>query len=425
MTSNTGKDMPSDVIVSVEGLSKKLCRSLKRSFLYGLSDITHEIICKPRNQNLRTAEFWALKDISFTLKKGECLGIIGPNGSGKSTLLKLLIGLMKPDKGTIMVKGSVAPLIALGAGFNPILSGRENIFINLSILGLSQKEIAACVDEVIAFAELEEAIDSPLRTYSTGMAARLGFACAIQTKPDILMVDEILAVGDIKFRSKCYKKIADLKENGTSIIIVSHNPAQISQVCDIAMIINKGDFIDIGPATEMMGNYEDILVSQQQDIANPEITAKPKQEAYFENVFLEDDQHNRIPHLKTNENGSLVFQIHTKTSYKKLGIGFYLKSDKVSQGTLLRFFSNEEQQFWSVAAGSHQIKLCLTPALMAAGMYTLKAFIFDADPLNVLDGVDAHHIKVSSDIPLLNSVYHQQKEWSITSAQDIKGKAHA
>ncbi|MGH1398887.1 MAG: ABC transporter ATP-binding protein [Alphaproteobacteria bacterium] len=402
------------VAISVKGLSKKLSRSLKLSLLYGLKDIVCELTNTTRKTKLRKSEFWALQNISFDLKHGECLGVIGPNGSGKSTLLKLITGIIKPDKGSITINGKIAPLIALGAGFNPLLSGRENIFINMSILGMGAKEIKECINEVINFAELEEAIDSPLRTYSTGMAARLGFACAIHVKPEILLVDEILAVGDIKFRSKCYKKIAALKSSGTSIIVVSHNPATISHVCDRAIVINKSKFLEIGPASEIMAKYEELLLkSNDNDKTTQSLTFQKNEDTFIESINFKNKNNKVTDHLTSNENGTLSVSIASKITKKKIGIGVYFKSDKVSQGTVLRIFSNEEKKFWSLKAGLNDLEIQFEPLLMNAGMYVLKIFIFEQDPINVIDGVDGIHMKVLSKQLHLDSLYMQPKSWKI------------
>ncbi len=176
--------------------------------------------------------FTALENISFEVKKGECLGIIGRNGSGKSTLLGLIAGVLKPDEGEIEVKGKVLPLLELGAGFHPDLTGRENILLNGVLLGLTRKEINKKMDSIIDFAELREFIDQPLRTYSSGMIARLGFSIMIHLDPDILLIDEILAVGDIAFQKKCRDKIISFKKNGTTILLVSHNLEDILTLCD-------------------------------------------------------------------------------------------------------------------------------------------------------------------------------------------------
>lgn len=206
--------MSDDVLVKVDNVSKRFCHSLKRSLWYGLQDLGSEIgghrhgggsglPQSSANVQLRPDEFWAVKDVSFELRRGECLGLIGRNGAGKTTLLKMLNGLIKPDTGRIVMKGNVNALIALGAGFNPILSGRENIYTNASILGLNSAQTGQKLEEIVEFSEIEEFVDSPVQTYSSGMQVRLGFAIATALNPDILILDEVLAVGDQRFRSKC------------------------------------------------------------------------------------------------------------------------------------------------------------------------------------------------------------------------------
>ena len=231
------------LLIEASGISKKFCRDLKRSLWYGVKDSVHDLCAyNSRNQsnNLRNGEFWANHDLSFAVKRGECLGLIGGNGAGKTTVLKMLNGLIKPDSGQVRIRGKVAALIALGAGFNPVLTGRENILINGSILGLSRKRILAKLDEIVDFAELSDFIDSPVRSYSSGMNVRLGFAIAtILQEPDVLILDEVLAVGDRAFRSKCFNRIEDLKKK-SAVILVSHDQRAINLTCNRALHIEKG-----------------------------------------------------------------------------------------------------------------------------------------------------------------------------------------
>lgn len=189
----------------------------------------------------RTTSFWALKDVSFTINKGEAVGIIGKNGSGKSTILKLIAGVMVPTKGKVVVKGRIAPLIELGAGFHPELSGRENVYLNGTILGLRRSEIDGLFKKIVDFSELEEFIDTPVKHYSSGMFMRLAFAIAVHTSPDILLIDEILAVGDEEFQKKCLRKMKDFKKKGVTILFVSHSLEDVEDFCDKAIYIKDGE----------------------------------------------------------------------------------------------------------------------------------------------------------------------------------------
>lgn len=233
----------SDTLVKVENVSKKFCRSLKRSLWYGMQDIGAELLGRSHSQNglapLRTDEFWAIKELDFELKRGDCLGLIGRNGAGKSTLLKILAGLLKPDHGRITIHGRLGALIELGTGFNPILSGRENVYVNGSILGFSRKEIDRKFDEIVAFSEIEEFIDTPVKNYSSGMKVRLGFAVAVHMDPDVLILDEVLAVGDAGFRMKSYNKMREMM-NSAAVIFVSHSMPNISRACNQVLLLERG-----------------------------------------------------------------------------------------------------------------------------------------------------------------------------------------
>ncbi|MEL0455956.1 ABC transporter ATP-binding protein [Flavobacteriaceae bacterium SZ-1-7] len=242
-----------EVLVNVESLSKKFCKDLKTSLWYGVKDLVTGISGNKNERELRPKEFWAVKDISFKLRRGECLGLIGHNGAGKSTLLKILNGLINPDAGKVTVNGRVGALIELGAGFNPILTGRENIYNNGAVLGFTRKEISEKFDEIVAFAELEEFIDMPVQHYSSGMKVRLGFAIAAQMEPDVLIIDEVLAVGDVGFKIKCYNKISEISTK-CAMIFVSHSMPQIARICTDCILMTHGVpklfFGDVGKAIE-------------------------------------------------------------------------------------------------------------------------------------------------------------------------------
>lgn len=261
-----GHARSSEVLVDVQHVSKKFCRNLKKSLWYGVKDVLAELNpWQSRTQSqrvalshddLRPGEFWAVNDVSFQLRRGECLGLIGHNGAGKTTLLKILNGLIKPDSGSITMRGRVGALIALGAGFNPILTGRENIYINAAILGLTKQEIDAQLDSIIEFAEIGEFIDAPVQSYSSGMQVRLGFAVATAMKPDVLILDEVLAVGDATFRSKCYQRIGNILAD-CAVIIVSHDAYSIRRICDQVLWMKRGKSLYHGEAEMGMRLYND------------------------------------------------------------------------------------------------------------------------------------------------------------------------
>ncbi|MBF0173831.1 MAG: ATP-binding cassette domain-containing protein [Magnetococcales bacterium] len=247
--------MSEEILIRGENVYKKFCLDLKRSLWYGLTDVGRELTGKKRPPELRRDEFWAIHDVSFSIKRGDIVGLIGPNGSGKTTLLRLINGLIKPDRGRISIRGRVGALIQLGAGFSPILTGRENIYINAAILGLSRQEINSRMDEIIEFADIGEFINTPVRNYSSGMRARLGFAVAIHMSPDILLVDEVLSVGDMVFRNKALDRMHKLATSGVAVIFVSHNLSQVDRLCTSAMYLKKGVLQRVGSTMEVISHY--------------------------------------------------------------------------------------------------------------------------------------------------------------------------
>ena len=257
--------MKGETLIQVEGIKKRYCRSLNRSMLYGIKDIYTDLLgLHNQNIDLRKDEFWSVKDISFELKRGECLGVIGDNGAGKSTLLKMLNGIILPDVGKVSVKGNAGALIEVGAGFHPMLSGRENIYINGSILGMKKVDIDRKFTSIVEFAELEDSIDMPIKHYSSGMYVRLGFAIAAHVKLDILILDEVLAVGDIAFVAKCFRHLSEIK-NDTAIILVTHDMRNVSRFCDKAMLLHKGENTFFGEPAEAISKYRKIMSDDKID----------------------------------------------------------------------------------------------------------------------------------------------------------------
>lgn len=222
-------------------------------------DSLKEYVIKLLKKELMYNEFWALRNVSFSLKKGERLGVLGLNGAGKSTLLKIISGVYKPTEGTVTHKGIIAPMLELGAGFDPQYTGRENIFLYGSVLGYSKKYLQEKYDEIVEFSELEKFIDVPLKNYSSGMKARLGFSIATIADPDILIVDEVLSVGDARFRKKSEKKIMDMFERGVTVIFVSHSLEQVKRLCDRAIILQKGTLIAEGDIETVSEKYKEMI----------------------------------------------------------------------------------------------------------------------------------------------------------------------
>jgi ABC-type polysaccharide/polyol phosphate transport system ATPase subunit len=237
----------SKTAISVENISKKFRLYHEKNQFLKSTVLT--------GKRAKYEEFWALKDVSFDIQQGSTFGIIGSNGSGKSTLLKCLAGILHPDTGNISVNGRIAALLELGAGFHPEMSGRENIFLNGSILGMNHRELQHKLDDIIGFAGLEDFIDTPVKNYSSGMTVRLGFAIAINVDPEILIIDEVLAVGDSAFQQKCHEKIEDFKHDGRTIILVSHGLGDVVQLCKTVAWIEKGELKTVGNGYDVVGEY--------------------------------------------------------------------------------------------------------------------------------------------------------------------------
>jgi len=249
-------DMPDDLVLRAHKVSKKFCTRLRRSMFYGITDLSRNLVgIRPNTSVLRKDEFWAIDDVSFEVQRGEVLGIIGNNGSGKSTLLRLLAGIFPPDRGEVAVRGRVGALIALGAGFHPHMTGRENIYLNGAILGMTRREIQRNEGSIIEFADVGDFIDAPVSTYSSGMRVRLGFAVASHLSPDVLIVDEVLAVGDEAFRKNCHGRLEEDSRSGRAVLFVSHNMASINRLCNRCLLLHRGRVVRSGAPEDVVGEY--------------------------------------------------------------------------------------------------------------------------------------------------------------------------
>ena len=237
-------------LIGIEGLSKKFSRQGARTGDHGLRDIARALLAQPASRTLRPGEFWSLDDVSLELRAGEALAVLGGNGAGKSTLLKIIAGLLKPDAGEVSVSGAVSSLLDLGANLEPLLTGRENIEQAAALHGLGAKQVGVFLERVLSFAELSEFADARLQTYSTGMRARLGYAIGTQIRPDILLVDEVLAVGDMAFQRKCIDHMRRFLAEGGGLILVSHNPYQTQAVCSRGIVLDRGRLAFAGTAID-------------------------------------------------------------------------------------------------------------------------------------------------------------------------------
>ncbi len=419
--SNTSSKDDGEVVLSVNGVSKKFCRDLKRSLFYGVQDIASEVLgLREKSDKLRDREFWALDNVSFQLHRGQSLGLVGKNGSGKSTLLRIIAGLIKPDTGLVEVNGRVAPLIALGAGFNPILTGRENIYANMSILGLSKKEIDERFDEVLDFAEIGDAIDAPVRSYSSGMAARLGFASAIHTEPDILLIDEVLAVGDVKFKTKCYRKLHELRQQGTSFVMVSHSSHAIATVCESAVYLQKGKLILFDETITVINKYEDDLLLGKAHkslgfLSMPEKVESESAGLDIVSVFFRDKNGKVIESPISGELTYLSLKCVAKKMLEKVSIVISIQELSGESRRLMYMNSWDNDHFFDISPGTHEIQLAMPNFGLGIGLYDLNIAL-RMQKLFALEKVDSFKFQVKKNPSQTTaSMFYQEHTWKFMS----------
>ena len=270
-----------DAALRLDGVYKKF----RKGELYdSLRDLIPALAARmlrgPSSGALAPREFWALQDVSFSVEPGEAFGIIGSNGAGKSTILKVLSGIMRPTRGTLHVKGRLSALIEVSAGFHPDLTGRENIYLNGTILGMTRAEIKRRFDAIVAFSELEEFLDTPVKRYSSGMFARLGFAVAAHVEPDILIVDEVLSVGDYLFQQKCFQRMNEVMSGGATVVFISHNLRAVSLLCERSLLLERGRVVTMGPSHEVIKAYltrgHGARATEDRDISITEVSLGPE-----------------------------------------------------------------------------------------------------------------------------------------------------
>ena len=303
--------MKDEIALKIGQVSKKYCKSLKRSMLYGVQDIGRNMIgLSSRSARLRKNEFWAVNDVSFEVRRGETLGIIGPNGAGKTTLLKMLNGIFWPDKGKITVRGRVGALIEVGAGFHPLVTGRENVYINAAILGMTKKEVDEKFDNIIEFADIGDFIDTPVKFYSSGMFVRLGFAVAVHCVPDIMLIDEVLAVGDIDFQRRCFNKLGEMRKNGMTTVLVSHSMMHILGFCDRVLYIDEGKTMYYGATDKAIKTYQEGMASRKYlPSIHLEVDKISDSSAVrFTKIEFLDD--NEMPINRVNAGDALTLRVH-------------------------------------------------------------------------------------------------------------------
>ena len=363
--------MDNEVAIKVEHVSKKYCKSLKRSMLYGIADIGRNAIGMSSHPNkLRKNEFWAVDDVSFEVKRGEVLGIIGPNGAGKTTLLKMLNGIFWPDKGKITIEGRVGALIQVGAGFHPLLTGRENVYINAAILGMTKKEVDEKFDDIVEFADIGDFLDTPVKFYSSGMFVRLGFAIAAHCEPDVLLVDEVLAVGDVGFRAKCYNRIAELMEN-CAVVIVSHSMPTIARISSKCVVLNSGHSIFQGTPEKAIEKCNSLFHEEEMHTKQPIGSG----EAIIERMKIYSIDKEEGETYQYGYPMTISFEVKVSPEYKTflVSIGFINEEMQL----VAQCHSGYNNVVLKNDGHSKNIQITIPKILLNPGRYTVNIIIFD------------------------------------------------
>jgi lipopolysaccharide transport system ATP-binding protein len=276
--------------------------------------LTKALFSRNNEGGLEAREFWALQDVNFQVRRGEAIGVVGANGAGKSTILKLLSKILRPTRGSIMAPGRLSALIEIGAGFHPDLTGRENVYLNGAILGMTRQEISLKFDDIVEFAGISDFIDTPVKRYSSGMYARLGFSVAAHVDPEILLVDEVLSVGDMQFQEKCLERMLRFACEGTTVVFVSHNLQAVQMLCSRALLLRKGTVAMLGPTSEVLNEYLCSPVAQPVSITSTSI----------ERILLYDEKGEIKTNFSPGQRAQFRLTIHEKEPLKECQLGFII-----------------------------------------------------------------------------------------------------
>ncbi len=374
--------MSDDLALSVKNISKHF--ELHQERRYTLKE--RFVRGKPKG----TRDFWALRDVSFDVKKGSFFGIVGHNGSGKSTALKILAGIYRPTSGEVTVNGNLRALLELGAGFHPELTGRQNIQLNASILGMSQREIRSSMDEIIEFAGIGDFIDSPVKVYSSGMGVRLGFAVAVKMEPEILIVDEILAVGDEEFQRKCHDYLFDLRRHGKTIVLVTHATSIVESMCDEAIWLDHGELRAQGPANGVVAEYikqvnrDEARGAALSSVADDEGLRRGSGEVQVSSVDMLDMDGEPLAVLVADQPCTFRVQITAKEAVDEfsVGLGFF-----TPEGACIAMLDSKRTGTTeSIRPGPAHIDVTFDPMPLRAGSYIMSAaLVREAHVYDLLD----------------------------------------
>ena len=373
-----------DVVLSTRGVAKRHAHELRRALWYGLCDIGRELSFRSGKVELRPSEFWAVQSLDLELRRGEAIGIVGSNGAGKTTLLKLLAGLLKPDLGEVRIFGTFQAIIELGAGIVPLLSGRENARLAATLHGLPRKAHSGYIDQVLDFSELGEFIDDPVQSYSAGMRARLAYSIVSQLKPDILLVDEVLAVGDYRFQRKCIQHMRRFLQEGGALVLVSHNTHQIQAVCDRGLVLQRGLKVFEGSTVDAVARYFDLRA--------PRSVSSEGRAPQFGPILITAIQADAVSESEIRTRGPLRLTLRDRANEP---LDIVCAFSILSEDENVVILGDTDLTGRRIGPGEGEISCVIRDLPLVPGRYVARAALGDREtsqPLAMLGYVDSGHL---------------------------------
>jgi lipopolysaccharide transport system ATP-binding protein len=381
--------------IGMSSLREDLSRWWGRKKQNAATEVNTKTAGIDQSRMINDSEFWALHDLNFKIPKGEVVGLIGANGSGKSTLLKILSRITEPTQGEVKVRGKVASLLEVGTGFHPELTGRENVYINGAILGMNRKEVEAKFEEIVDFAGISDFIDTPIKRYSSGMTVRLGFAVAAHLEPDILIVDEVLAVGDLRFQNRCIKQMQKIANSGKTVLFVSHQMTTVENLCKSAFLLSEGRIVFHGPTAKVISTYRNREIFLHSNSLSERVTREGNGHCKLVGFELRNDSHQKIDVLISGKSAYIILKFEVVREQKNrmcLSLGISTKNQLRIAHLCMKTFG---QSIDPTSDKTFEVRLKLPKVELNCGTYLVTSFL-DDESGEILDWVpDAFEISIS------------------------------
>ncbi len=408
----------SESVISFDGVSKRFRLGATHDSLRDLAGAVLGSIFGRGTKKSCDETFWALRDVGFDVRRGEVLGIIGPNGAGKSTALKLLAGILRPDRGCVRVTGRLAALIEVGAGFHGDLSGRENIFLNGTILGMSRREISSKLDAIVEFAGLEKFLDMPVKRYSSGMYARLGFSIAAHVEPDVLLIDEVLSVGDAVFRLRCIERMQELVRNGTTLVFVTHDLDQMQKVCTRTIVLDEGKIAFEGAPVDAVDRYLSAVSGATAHRPTDDLVACDQKLVTLTDLSVCDASGKRISTVDAGKPSMIEATLELKCRIERLVVEVNVR--RALGESVVSLNSGRSDRFYSAAPGRHRIGIHLPSLPLAGGQYFCNVRVWDANRGTTVLDTPYRYPLVVNDGGHATGMFCLAHEWSFCSEPQDK-----